>query len=110
MEPVKLEKEKPYIISLSQTNNNIRKKPKVNVEEGKTGEEDKPEVVNKEPKETFSHDEEGEEDQNAPEKNVCIHAITLKQQKTRCRYWPTCPKGEDCEYWHPKEMVLILAI
>ena len=81
MEPVKLEKEKPYIISLSQTNNNIRKKPKVNVEEGKTGEEDKPEVVNKEPKETFSHDEEGEEDQNAPEKNVCIHAITLNIRK-----------------------------
>lgn len=27
-------------------------------------------------------------------------------QKARCRYWPACTKNEDCEYWHPTEMVM----
>jgi len=31
---------------------------------------------------------------------------TKKSKKTRCSFWPLCLRGDDCFFWHPKELCL----
>jgi len=37
--------------------------------------------------------------------NINASSVTPEQSKAvRCTYWPNCNRGDECKFWHPKEL------
>lgn len=95
---MKIQNDKPYIISLKACNNNLRTLPT------KT-EENKPENI-EENKEENKEEEQPQIETETPQKDKkVITPIYAFLKKIRCRNWPSCPSGDSCEYAHPTEIV-----
>lgn len=45
--------------------------------------------------------EEKEEEKSVKEKPEKIPV--KKSSSVRCSYWPNCPQGDKCKFWHPKK-------
>lgn len=38
------------------------------------------------------------------ERKNSISSNTSNTERVRCQYWPECNRGDQCKYWHPKEL------
>jgi len=38
------------------------------------------------------------------ERKNSISSNSSNTERVRCQYWPECSRGDQCKYWHPKEL------
>jgi len=38
------------------------------------------------------------------ERKNSISSNTSNSERVRCQYWPECNRGDQCKFWHPKEL------